>query len=118
MIYVFFLPVETVNGAEQVVGIDLIHDAILDCTEDPLTRRLIMDTTADEFTALSALCTSSRPPTQEEIDLYNSQVIITPPDPDYERACELLASSPAVITQPEMWELLRLFGKRLGYHFE
>ncbi|MBA7573639.1 hypothetical protein ES708_15437 [subsurface metagenome] len=37
------------------------------------------------------------------------------PDPDYDRACELLATSPQVITQPEIWELLRIFGRKLGY---
>lgn len=29
---------------------------------------------------------------------------------ELERARELLASSPDVITQPEIWELLRIFG--------
>lgn len=33
------------------------------------------------------------------------------------RAQEILASSPDVITQPEIWELLRIFGRRLGYDF-
>lgn len=41
-----------------------------------------------------------------------------PPDPDYARACEILKTSPAVITQPEIWELLRIFGKKLGYQFK
>jgi len=36
---------------------------------------------------------------------------------DYERAMALLATSPQVITQPEIWELLRIFGRRLGYDF-
>lgn len=35
---------------------------------------------------------------------------------DEARAAELLATSPAVITQPEMWELLRIYGRRLGFH--
>lgn len=117
MIYVFFLSVTTINGTQHVAGEDLIHDALLLTTDDPLLRRLIMDVTTTEMDALLAVCSSSRPPTQEEIDLYNQIVEIIPPDPDYERACELLASSPAVITQPEMWELMRLFGKRLGYRF-
>lgn len=33
---------------------------------------------------------------------------------DLERMKELLANSPDVITQPEMWELVRLMGKHLG----
>lgn len=36
-------------------------------------------------------------------------------EPDYSRACELLTSSPSVITQPEMWELMRIFGRHMGY---
>lgn len=40
------------------------------------------------------------------------------PDLDYDRACELLATSSSVITQPEIWELLRIFGKKLGYRKE
>lgn len=39
-------------------------------------------------------------------------------DADYLRAQELLASSPQVITQPEMWELMRIIGRKLGYHFD
>lgn len=42
----------------------------------------------------------------------------TMPDPDIARAAELLATSPAVISQPEMWELMRIFGKRLGLSAE
>jgi len=42
----------------------------------------------------------------------------SPPDGDIARAEELLASSPQVITQPEIWELLRIFGRRLGYRFD
>lgn len=37
---------------------------------------------------------------------------------DIARAQELLASSPDVITQPEMWELIRIFGRRLGFQFD
>lgn len=32
---------------------------------------------------------------------------------DYDRAQELLGNSPDVITQPEMWELMRIFGRLL-----
>lgn len=35
---------------------------------------------------------------------------------DCERAMALLTTSPSVITMPEIWELLRIFGRRLGYH--
>lgn len=33
---------------------------------------------------------------------------------DIIRAQELLGTSPAVITQPEMWELMRIFGRLHG----
>lgn len=61
-----------------------------------------------------------------DIDAYlfdeASQSLIPNPaypliDPDTLRAEELLQSSPNVITMPEMWELFRIFGRRLGYHF-
>jgi len=44
----------------------------------------------------------------------------TPPiaDPDTLRAQEILGTSPDAITAPEQWELLRIFGKKLGYRFE
>lgn len=41
----------------------------------------------------------------------------SPPNGDTARAEELLANPHAVITQPEMWELMRIFGRRLGYDF-
>lgn len=47
-----------------------------------------------------------RPATDEEIAML--------PDPDIERVKELLATSPAAITMPEIWELMRIFGRRLG----
>lgn len=34
-----------------------------------------------------------------------------PPSPDTLRAQELLTTSPLVITQPEIWELMRIFGR-------
>lgn len=36
------------------------------------------------------------------------------PNPDRIRAKELLSTSPAAITQPEMWELMRIFGRFHG----
>lgn len=116
MIRVYFLPVETISGTEQVAGIGFIHDALLDFTQDALIRKLTMFTTQDEHDILSSLASQFREATQEEIARFNVEVEISPPDPDYDRACELLASSPNVITQPEIWELLRIFGKRYGFY--
>lgn len=117
MIRVYFLPVITQEGTESVVCADLIHDALLLCTEQPDRRKLIMDTTDVEHTQLADAAEAHRDATQEEIDLFNSSVILYTPDPDTLRAEELLQSSPAVITQPEQWELMRIFGRRLGYRF-
>lgn len=118
MIRVYLLPVETIDGAEQVAGIEFIHDALQLTTETPGTRRLIMNTTQVEHDALVAVAGDTYPASQDEIDLYNAQVEILPPDPDTIRAQEILASSPDVITQPEQWELLRIIGRRLGYRFD
>lgn len=54
-----------------------------------------------------------------EIDQAEYQAFIdalppVPPDPDRVRAQELLSNSPDVITQPEMWELMRIFGRLHG----
>ncbi|MBA7658569.1 hypothetical protein ES703_66528 [subsurface metagenome] len=117
MITVYFLPVETISGTEQVAGIEHIHDAVLLCTEDPAIRKLIQDTTQDEYDHLYPLAIDAYDASQEEIALYNAQVEIYVPDADTLRAQELLATSPPVITQPEMWELIRIFGRRLGYDF-
>lgn len=60
-----------------------------------------------------------------KVDLVDQTLITTPSRPDYDllmsdaiRAEELLATSPAVITQPQIWELLRIFGRRLGFSFK
>ncbi len=115
MIRVYFLDVEIIECAEQVVGIEFIHDALLNCTVDPDIRRLIQDTTQDEHAGLLATGAVPAVASQEEIDLYHAEVVIIPLDPDIERARVLLASSPDVITQPEIWELLRIIGRRSGW---
>lgn len=114
MIRVYFLPVLTIDCIEQVAGIEYIHDALLECTEFPTLRKLIMDTTDAEHQALINADANTATATQAEIDLYNAQVVLTPPEPDLIRANELLATSPTVITMPEMWELIRIFARRLG----
>jgi len=117
MIRVYSLPVETIEGIETVAGIDIIHDALLECTENPDTRRLIMNTTDLEHQSLLTFPCHWREPTDAELVLYHSLVVISQDSPDTIRAQELLAASPDVITMPEIWELLRIFGRRLGYRF-
>ncbi|MBA7703315.1 hypothetical protein ES703_112097 [subsurface metagenome] len=114
MIRVYLLPVETIDGTEQVAGIEYIHDALLDCTENPLERELIQDTTDFEHVRLVYAGAFYRDPTQEEIDRFNARPPIPPPDLNVVRAKELLSTSPSVITMPEMWELMRIFGRLLG----
>lgn len=69
------------------------------------------------------------PPTFEsdwyKVDLDNQQIVGNPDwiDPDLPteddiRCEEILSHSPPVITMPEIWEVLRILGKRLGYDFE
>lgn len=115
MIRVYLLHTHIFDGAEQVAGTDIIHDALLLATPSPDLRKLIMDTTTEEHEALSLLAVEVPEVQPEDIQLYNAQVEILPPDPDTIRAEEILANSPDVITQPEMWELVRIFGRRLGY---
>ncbi len=114
MVRWYYLLVELVNDVEQVRGIDLIHDAVLLTTDDSVIRKLIMDTTDDEHAQLDTVALGSYVATPSEIDLYNNLVTITPLSPDILRAQELLHRSPDVITQPEQWELLRIYGRLLS----
>ncbi len=82
MIWVYFLPVILEDGVETVAGIEFIRNAILDCTEQPYVRKLVMDTTVDEHTILVAVALEVRNPTQEELDLYNS-LEFPLPDPGF-----------------------------------
>lgn len=114
MIRVYLLPVEQIDGTEQVAGIEIIHDALLFTTADPLERKLIMDTTELEHALFEPLAIHRWEATEAEIQQYNESVIIEPPNPDTIRAQELLENSPDVISMPEMWELMRIYGRRFG----
>lgn len=114
MIRVYFLPCGIVYGTEHIAGEEFIHDALLDTTADSGIRRLIQDTTPTEHTGLIAAGGVAQDATQQDIDRYHALVIITPPNPDIVRAKELLATSPPVITIPEMWELMHIYGRLLG----
>ena len=117
MITVYKLPVGLMDNTHIVAGVDIIHDAILLTTRDPGLRTLIIDTTPDEHDQLADLASLWRDPTPEELDLYNEGLEIIPPAPDTIRAEELLAQSPPAITMIEIWELLRIYARRLGYRF-
>lgn len=116
MLKVYYLPVEPTPDGEQVLGVDLIHGAMLECTEQPDVRKLLMDTTPDEHDLLEDMAALVREPTQDEIDLFSAREVEPPPDTDTVRAREILTTSPAVISMPEVWELLRILGKRLGFY--
>lgn len=72
MIRIYYLPVEPTDEGEAVLGIDLIHHAILECTEEPDIRKLTMDTTDDEHAQLQDMAVEVREPTQDELDAYNA----------------------------------------------
>lgn len=115
MIRCYLLPVEYVDGVEQVAGIEFIHHALLECTIDPGFRILTQDTSQPEHDGLAAFADTWSEATQDEIDRFNALVVAVVADPDVVRARELLATSPAVITMPEIWELLRIIGRRSGW---
>lgn len=117
MISVYFLPVIIANGVEQVAGIEYIHDALLETTDDPMVRKLTQDTNQVEYDHLYPLSMEAYDATQEEIDLYHAVVIIPPVDPYYIRACEILSNPAIPIPAPHLAELVRIFGRRLGYDF-
>lgn len=117
MILVYLLPTQVINGTEQVAGIEFIHDALLLATEEPSIRKLIQDTTQEEHDGLFLVALDIDDPTADELTQFNARIIQPPPSADTLRAQELLASSPDVITAPEIWELLRIFGRRHGYDF-
>jgi len=72
MIKIYLLPVERIDNTDKIKGEEYIHHAIVECTEDPNIRKLIMDTTPDEDTALSALAIEVRDPTPDEIASFNT----------------------------------------------
>lgn len=114
MLTVYFLPVETLDGTHQVAGISLIHDAILQTTEDPGIQKLLMDTTLDEHADLITLALNWREATPQETDFFHQTVIPFIPNPDIIRAREILASHPGTIEPPELTELIRILTRLQG----
>lgn len=114
MIIVYFLPVITVYDTEQVVGLEFIHDAILESTVEPDIRRLIMDTTDAEHDGLLAAGAVSEAASQKDIERWLTEVTITPPDPDIEALLAIIANPPTSITMPEIWAAIRILSKLHG----
>lgn len=113
MIRVYYLEVERVDNTDVVKGIEYIHSAILEV--DGTLRKLTQDTTDAEHAGLIPMSESWREATQEEIALLEAVEPPPPPDPDAVRVAQLLSTSPSVITMPEIWELLRIYARRLGF---
>jgi len=72
MIRVYDLPVIVIDDAETVAGIEFIHHSLLACTEQPLVRKLIQDTTPLEHDGLVAVALEWREAYKIEIALLNS----------------------------------------------
>lgn len=81
MIKVYYLKVDKVDNIETPQGISYIHDAILDATEKPDVRKLIMDTTTDEDITLSALAIEVRKATEDEVARLHSDLVMMPKEP-------------------------------------
>lgn len=115
MLRVYELLVEVVNGQEVIDGLQFCREGVLICTIMPTVKYLIQDTTQAEHTGLVDVCIGWHNPSPDEWLMYDVLHITPVTDPDYERAKQLLATSPAVITMPQVWELLRILGKKHGF---
>lgn len=51
-----------------------------------------------------------------EFSAFISSLPAPPPDPYSLRAKELLANPPTAITMPQVWELLRIIGRKFGWY--
>jgi len=83
MVFVYYLETRIINGVEAPLGIDFIHDAILDA-EDGL-RKLIQDTTDEEHRELTKVAKSWREAKDEEVAALNkmkAEHLVTPPSRD------------------------------------
>jgi len=83
MVYVYYLETKVVDGAEAPLGIEFIHDAILD-VEDGL-HKLIQDTTDDEHRELTKVAKFWREAKEEEVAALNKMKAerpVTPPPRD------------------------------------
>lgn len=117
MILIYFLPVHIIDDAEQVAGIEFIHNALLECTEDPAIRKLTQDATQEEHEGLFMVALDIREPTQEEIDRFHAEVIPFFPSQDTLDAEAILHNPSIPIPAPDLAKLVRIFGRHLGYRF-
>ncbi len=69
MITVYYLEIETVDGAHRPKGWQYIHNAISQI--EGTLRKVIMDTTPEEHGELSKYAVSSREATEEEKAQFN-----------------------------------------------
>ncbi|MBA7568523.1 hypothetical protein ES708_10252 [subsurface metagenome] len=74
----------------------------------------------DEAVIILAIEIPTDPSDAYLVDDVNFTLVFDPDyspyvDPDTIRAQELLDTSPDAITAPKMWELMRIFGRRLGF---
>jgi len=118
MIRVYHLPVERLDDGDIMAGIQYVHDALIETTISPWIKRVIMDTDFAEHATLLIYAIDWNIPTPEELARFEALPLIPPPSVDYLRACEILHNPNLPINAVEIAELLRLFGRRLGYRFD
>lgn len=93
MIKVYLLPVERIANTDVIKGGEFIHNAIVEGTEKPDVRKLIMDTTVDEDIALSVVALEVRLATTEEIAKLATLPPPSPPTRNLEKEIDELKIS-------------------------
>lgn len=71
MLKVYYLPVELVRGVERIKGAEFISQAIVECTEEPGVRKVIINQNPN----LARLALKVEEPTPEDIAAFKSPVI-------------------------------------------
>lgn len=113
MIKVYYLPVIKEGTREVVAGIESIHNALLETTENPEVRKVIQDTTAEEDVNLTAVALQVRDPLQEEIDsLSQLGPELEPPVSTYSASIEAIDPSKVrPVSVKRMW-------RNKAYHYD
>lgn len=115
MIRVYLLPVVTIDGTQHVAGEEFIHNALLECTANPLERQLTQDTTQADHDGLVSVALSYRDATPEENDRWHELVPVITPDPNVEALKLLLKTNPHNLTIAIIWEAIFRLGKYHGF---